>query len=258
MSKKRQTAIFDPQGKPSAQLTTLSYNYVDGHVIPEHFHKEDQLVFAAKGVMTITTQHGSWVVPPLRAVWIPGDEIHSIAMSGQVLMRTLYFAPKFVRSVSKRCFVFNVSPLFRELILHACSRKTWQIRVSSDRRLIEMIVAELKEAKSVALDLPHPKDQRACRVAEILIKNPSDPRTLEELCKNVGGSKRTIERVFLDETNMTFGKWRQQLRLLHGIRMLAAGEKVITAALDAGYGGPSAFISAFKKSFGQTPYKYFG
>jgi AraC-like DNA-binding protein len=258
MSKKRQTAIYDPQGDSQGQLTTLSYNYVDGHVIPGHFHREDQLVFAAKGVMTVVTSQGSWVVPPLRAVWIPGNEIHSITMSGQVLMRTLYFAPKFVRPGLKRCFVLNVSGLLRELILHSCSRKSWSIKVSRDRRLIEMIFDELKGAESVPLELPYPKDQRAWRVSEILTKNPSDSRTLDELCRDVGGSKRTIERVFLDETNMTFGKWRQQLRFLHGIRMLAAGEKVITAALDAGYSGPSAFISAFKKSFGQTPYRYFG
>src|SRR4051812_15035063 len=105
MSQKRQRPIYDPQGLQSAQLTTLSYDYVDGHVVPKHFHKEHQLVFASKGVMTIRTSQGIWVVPPLRAVWIPGGEVHSIAMAGSVLMRTLYFEPKSIRSVSKKCFV---------------------------------------------------------------------------------------------------------------------------------------------------------
>src|SRR5207245_5881630 len=36
---------------------------------------------------------------------------------------------------------------------------------------------------------------------------------------------RTIQRVFLEETKMNFGKWRQQLRLLHGLQLLASGEK---------------------------------
>src|SRR5690242_20606139 len=108
MSKKRQPPIYDPQGKPSVQLTTLSYDYVDGHIVRDHFHKENQLVFASKGVMTIRTAHGIWVVPPLRAVWIPGNEVHSIAMSGTVLMRTLYFARKASKIVTKKCFVLNV------------------------------------------------------------------------------------------------------------------------------------------------------
>ena len=34
---------------------------------------------------------------------------------------------------------------------------------------------------------------------------------------------------------MTVGKWRQQVRMLHSIPILASGEKVINVALSAGY-----------------------
>lgn len=57
---------------------------------------------------------------------------------------------------------------------------------------------------------------------------------------------------------MTFSKWRQQLRLLHVMQRLASGEKVIAAALDAGYNSTSAFISMFSKQLGQTPARYLG
>src|SRR4051812_42912460 len=125
MSKKRQSPVLDPHGIPDVELTTLSHDFESGHEVPPHFHKEDQLVFACKGVMTIRTAHGIWVVPPLRAVWIPGDEIHSIVTGASVLMRTLYFAPHIVKLDRKKCFVLNVSPLFRELILHACLKPHW-------------------------------------------------------------------------------------------------------------------------------------
>jgi AraC-like DNA-binding protein/quercetin dioxygenase-like cupin family protein len=258
MSRKRQSPIYNPQGRPAVQLTTLSYTFADGHIVQEHFHKEDQLLFASKGVMTIRTGNGIWVVPPLRAVWIPGNEIHSIVMAGSVLMRTLYFAPKFAEATPRKCFVLNVSSLFRELILHACTKPAWKIRIAEEGRIIEVLLDQLKLASTIPLQLPEPKDSRAARVVEILIGDPSDPRTLGELCKGTGGSKRTIERAFLDDTGMTFGKWRQQLRLLHGMRLLAAGEKVTVAALESGYNSPSAFIAVFKKALGHTPHQYLG
>src|SRR5579862_6800244 len=118
MSKKRQV-LFDPRADKSSQLMTLSHEFKNHHVIPEHFHDTDQLVFASKGVMTVRTSEGVWVVPPLRAVWIPTNLPHSISMSGDVSMRTLYFAKRAIKCVPRGCAVINVSPLLRELIVHA-------------------------------------------------------------------------------------------------------------------------------------------
>ena len=39
--------------------------------------------------------------------------------------------------------------------------------------------------------------------------------------------------------------------------VLAAGQAVTSVALDVGYDSPSAFISAFRVTFGQTPGEYF-
>lgn len=96
------------------------------------------------------------------------------------------------------------------------------------------------------------------RIVQALVADPGQRLTLQRLCKDCGASKRTIERLFRAETKMTFGKWRQQLRLLHGLQVLASGEKVTGAALDAGYSSPSAFISMFRKQLGTTPARYFG
>lgn len=109
----------------------------------------------------------------------------------------------------------------------------------------------------VPLQLPHPSDPRAARVAEGLMASPGCGRTLAQICQGSGASKRTMERLFQRETGMSFGKWRQQLRLMHAMRLLAEGAKVTHAALEAGYSTPSAFISMFRKVLGTTPTLYF-
>ena len=121
---------------------------------------------------------------------------------------------------------------------------------------IEIIVDQLKAGDSIPLQLPHPTDSRTMRVVKALLDDPGDQRDLARLCKDCGASKRTIQRVFLVETKMNFGKWRQQLRLLHGLQLLASGEKVTAVALEAGYSSPSAFISMFRKQLGTTPMRY--
>jgi AraC-like DNA-binding protein len=65
-----------------------------------------------------------------------------------------------------------------------------------------------------------------------------------------------VERLFLDETGITLGKWRQQLRLMNAMRLLGEGAKVTYAALEAGYSTPSAFIAAFRRSLGTSPTLY--
>ena len=257
MSQKCHSLLLDRRGQPLAQIASVSCDFENGHVIPEHFHPEDQLVFASKGVMSVRTKQGIWVVPPLRAVWIPAKTPHSITMSGPVSMRTLYFLPKLVRAFPAKCFVMNVSSLLRELILHACKFPKLSKKAPVQRSIIEIIVDQLEAADSIPLQLPHPTDSRAMRIVQALRADPGKQRTLGELCEDCGASKRTIERLFIAETKMTFGKWRQQLRLLHAMQLLASGEKVTGAALDAGYNSTSAFISLFRRQLGTTPTRYF-
>jgi AraC-like DNA-binding protein len=255
MSHKRQKTIECPK-QPSV-VTTLTYEFVHGHVIPAHFHHEDQLVYACRGVMTVRTDAGTWIVPAQRAVWIPARTPHSIVMSGTVSMRTLYLRPGLVKKLPRICCVVNISSLLKELVLHACQFPSLNRKAKTQMHLIELMIAQLNAVQAVPLQLPSPSDPRARRVAEALQKDPGDQVPLNRVCEKAGASKRTIERIFQAETQLSLGKWRQQLRLLRSLQLLAAGEKISHAALEAGYSTPSAFIAMFRKALGTTPRKYF-
>lgn len=256
MSHRCHSILHDGSGRLLSHAASVSADLADGHVIAEHSHPEDQLLFASTGVMTLRTKEGIWVVPSLRAVWIPANTPHSVEISGAVSMRTLYLLPKLCPFAPQKCLVINVSPLLRELILHACQFARLRKRSAVERRIIEIVIDQLKAVECVPLQLPYPRDPRAMHVANALDSNPGDRRHLPALCKMCGACKRTIQRTFLEETGMTFAKWRQQLRLLHGMQLMARGEKVSTAALEAGYQSTSAFISMFRKQLAATPTRY--
>lgn len=258
MSQKRQAAIFDRSPDRRSQITTLTHDYPGAYVIPLHYHDRDQLVYASRGVMTVRTHDGAWVVPTHRAVWIPAAVPHTIAMSGNVAMRTLYFKPRLVKALPRSCCVVNVPFLLRDLVLHACTFPVLNRTIKRQRHVIDLILDQLEAIQMVPLQLPNPSDPRAQSITAALVAHPGDPRPLRQFCKLAGASKRTVERLFLDDVGMTFGKWRQQLRLMQAMRLLAEGAKVTYAAMEAGYSTPSAFISMFRKTLGTTPARYFG
>lgn len=258
MSKKRQAATFDRLASDGNAITTLTRNYAANHVIPLHFHNRDQLVYATRGVMTVQTDEGAWVVPTHRGVWIPKDVVHTIAMSGPVAMRTLYLKPRLVKALPRTCCVVNISPLLKELIVEACTVGALKSRVLTQRHLIDVIIDQMQVVQTVPLQLPTLTDPRALRVADALLADPGNRQSLSQICEESGASSRTIERIFQEEAAMTVGKWRQQLRLMHAMRLLGEGEKVTYAAQEAGYSAPSAFIAAFRKMLGTTPTHYFG
>jgi AraC-like DNA-binding protein len=238
-------------------VRTLAVGYPSGAVLSRHSHDWAQLVYASDGVMTVGTEEGTWVVPPQRAVWIPAGVRHSVAMSGWVAMRTLYLAPRLLRGLPRRCCVVAVSPLLRELVLHTIVEGMLRRDQAAHRRLVDVLLDQLRVLPAVPLELPIPRDGRALRVARRLQEHPAERATLDALARRAGASRRTLERLFHLETGMSFGRWRQQARLLHAMRLLAGGAPVTTAALEVGYESTSAFIAAFSQVLGTTPGRYY-
>lgn len=253
----RQKTRAEPSTRRHACITTLTRDYAPGYLIPPHSHRRDQLVYASRGVMTVRARAGEWVVPTNRAVLIPAGVRHDITMCGAVAMRTLYLEPGLAKDLPRMCCVVNVSPLLKELILRACEYRGLDARVRRQRHLIDVLLDQMETVQAVPLQLPNPTDPRALRVAKALLGQPAEGQPLGRVCTVAGASKRTIERLFQRELGMSVGKWRQQLRLMKAMRLLADGAKVTHAALEAGYSTPSAFISMFRRALGSTPASYF-
>jgi AraC-like DNA-binding protein/quercetin dioxygenase-like cupin family protein len=238
------------------RVWAVAATYASGYEIPPHTHPTAQLVYASRGVMTVHTESGTWVVPAHRAVLVPPGVEHRIAMSGEVEMRTVYLSTE-LPFAATHCVVVNVSPLLRELILHAVERAPLYVTEPGHAHVIGLLLEQLDALPSIPLQLPAPRDARARRAADWLRRNAGGAESLDRIARRVGASKRTLERLFLAETAMSFGAWRQQLRLMQALELLAAGEPVTQVALAVGYESTSAFISRFRQVLGTTPGRYY-
>ena len=221
-----------------------------------HHHYRAQLVFASEGVMTVSTHTGTWVVPPEQAVWMPAGEEHQVVALGRLSMRSLYLHPDACAELPGEPRVLRVTRLLRELILRLAAFPTFYDVDGMAARLAAVIPDEIRTLEPEPLHLPLPHSRRLTAVTRTLIEEPADARPLSHWATVVGASERTLARHFLNETGMTFGAWRQRLRLVKAVERLAAGAPVTNVALDLGYESPSAFIAMFRRELGTTPGRY--
>ena len=231
--------------------------YPPGYTTYGHWHRRAQLVYASSGVITVTTVKGVWVVPPQRAVWIPAAIEHDIRTAGRLSMRSAYISQEEFPWLPVDCCVVVVTPLLKELILRAADLPQSYDLGGYQERIMTLVLDEIRKLPVMPLHLPEPSDPRLKEIAEGIKQNPADRRTLMEWGKEVGASSRTLARLFLADTGMTFRHWQRQARLLDGLVRLAGRQPVTEVALELGYETPSAFIAMFRRALGVTPGQYF-
>ena len=206
--------------------------------------------------MTVVTRDGTWMVPPQQAVWVPAGVQHEVRALGPLAMRSLYFLPELAKSLPDRCRVVRVSPLLRELILRAVAFPQEGRPSPAESRLLALIPDEITALAEEPLHLPMPRDGRLRAITDALSAAPADARPLSHWATTAGASERTLARLFLKQTGLTFGAWRQRLRLITAVARLAEGHAVTGVAFDLGYDSPSAFIAMFRRQLGAPPGRY--
>lgn len=211
-------------------VTALAEDYPNGQITPRHQHPNAQLIHAVQGVMVVETDYGQWVVPPTRGLWIPGGVDHRIRMVGEVMMRTAFINANAALNISadqgalpQQCVVLKISALLRELIIAVIDVPIPYAEDSRASRLARLVLDEIQQMRVLPLHLPMPSDRRLLEICSAINATPDDNTTATEWARRLHVDPKTIQRLFVRETGMTFGQWRTQARLLLALERLAAG-----------------------------------
>lgn len=239
-------------------VAALADEYPSGHVDPMHNHVRAQLIYAISGVATVITGAAHFVLPPQRALWVPGGVEHEVHFRDQVSIRTLYIAPNATAGLPENCRIVEVSDLLRELIVEATRIPVEYDVDGRDGRIMALILDELSRAPAVPLHVPMPKNDRLLRVCYAILHNPAKELAIDECADLAAMGRRTFTRAFRRETGMSYAIWCQNVRLMEAVSRLAGGQSVTSVALDVGYSSPSAFTAMFRRVFGVPPSHYSG
>ncbi len=239
-----------------AQIRTFSARFSPGHVIEKHSHSWSQLLFASEGVIAVETQVACWVVPTSRAIWVPAGNEHAVKMHGRVFLQTVYFDTQRESLVELSCAAYEVPPLLRELIVFACKKGIINGDTEEHRCLIKFLTLQVKKLRPFPLMIPMPQDERARSLALQVINDPNFEKSLREVCDGCGASLRTMQRIFAKEIGMPLSRWRNQVKMVHAVQLLASGKTITQIALDLGFESVSAFVFSFRQYFGVSPGQY--
>lgn len=251
----RETLIdFDPDSKsgPSVALRVdLSESENEMHQ-----HRKGQLVLALRGGVTCRVPGALWLVPPHSGVWIPSGMPHSNRATANARICYLFVEPD-AAALPDECCTLAVSSMLREMIERLADLPPVYPPGGPTDRFVRVLLDELVGMPVEHLSLPISEHPKLHLIANALAGNPGDRRSLTQWAAHVAMSERSLGRLVEKETALSFGRWRQQLRLIVALRRLSEGATVQQVSFELGYESTTAFITMFKKALGKTPGHYF-
>ncbi|WP_437655160.1 AraC family transcriptional regulator [Sorangium sp. So ce1182] len=221
-----------------------------------HAHRESQLMYLVRGEMICEASSALWIVPPQSALWIPASVTHRIRASAPLEGYSVFVEPGAAPSLPQDCCAVSVTPLFRELLLRLAARPALYDLDGPDARLVGVLLDELATVSIEKHRLPMPSDPRLRRLVDAMTADPAIGVTTKTWAKRIGVSERTLNRLLVEETGLSFGRWRQQLHIILAIQKLSRGAAVQSVALDLGYESASSFVTMFRKALGTSPARY--
>jgi AraC-like DNA-binding protein len=234
----------------------IGTDYPPSFELAEHQHRRGQLLYAASGVVAVSTPQGAWVAPPERAVWIPGGTPHAVRMVGAVQTRSVLVDQAVYPGLARSCRVLGVSPLLRQLLVEAAHVPIEYEEAARDGLVMRLLVAEIERAPLIPLAVPFPRHAALAARGHAFVERPDAHVTIDQWADALAMNRRRFTRLFRQETGMSFAQWRQQACLSAALPRLASGEPITTIALDLGYDGPANFSTMFKRALGVSPSRY--
>ncbi|MBK1783166.1 helix-turn-helix transcriptional regulator [Prauserella cavernicola] len=208
-----------------------------------HSHDEPHLIWVVSGRGRVTTPAGVYVLPSGTGLWLAARVPHAMSWD----------EPGFAGG----------------FLLHESATPVAGAAVIDDARVAESVAAVLVAApgsdtdrapfralladalartEPTAFALPRPAHPVAATIADALLAG--EAATLETLALGHHLSPRHVQRLFLDETGLTFRQWRSRARLNRALAELRSGATVTRAAQRSGYRTRQGLVKALRREGG--------
>lgn len=223
-----------------------------------HAHRAHQLLYVSTGLLQVEVEgHGRTPLPPRRAALVTGGARHRVTVRAAASLRTVYFGVDFAPPPEPSLAVFPVTPVLREMVLHAQRWAPEHTPSELSRSFFETLWRLAREASEGAWTLRRPDPRHPVAAAAVAHLCRDLRASLRETAAAAHSSPRTLQRVLDRELGASFLALRGQLRIVEAVeRLVDPHLSLSTLAHELGYATPSAFSSAFRAAVGEPPSRY--
>ena len=173
---------------------------------PEHSHARGQLFALTGGLLVVEAGSERWMFPSERCAWIPPDFEHAARSVGGAAGSLVFLSAGLCRGLPKKPRLFRSSQLILDIVHRTLAWSPSQPLSPAQRRLIDVLRDEIRQPEQQSQRLPMPKEERLAKVAQTLLDDVANKRTLDEWARFAGTSRRAFMRAFSAEVSMTFGR----------------------------------------------------
>jgi AraC-like DNA-binding protein len=246
-----------PMNAPGTVARAGSFHRDGMHVdLQWHYHDMHKLLYAFEGAIEVESTRGRNLIPRQLAAWIPAGVPHCTSIHG-IRWVSVYFTTSMLEHHESRVRTVFASPLMREMLREAMR---WPV-TTPDSPLRTMFYATMAKfceewiEHEVALFVPVCRHTRVKRVLDYTVQHLD--LGLDEICRHVGISQRSLRRNLKAQTGMTWEEYRHRNLLLQAISLLGeTDEPVSQIAARCGFASPSAFAKVFREQLGEVPSDY--
>lgn len=227
---------------------------------PMHEHSAAQLTFAASGMVQVHTDAGRWLVPPQLGVWIPAGVRHHVEVLSDAELWMVHWDPAAAQAWAPparldRTFALRITPLMRTLLDAAFDSA---MSVEKTELVVRLMLHELTQTAHAPTFLPLPTGAVGKRIAAVALGDVRNGLSVAAIASRAATSVRTLSRVFVAETGLTFKVWRQRARIVHAMGSLARGKAIAQVAAELGFASTASFSYAFRQVTATTPTAFLG
>ncbi|WP_170134979.1 helix-turn-helix transcriptional regulator [Acuticoccus kandeliae] len=232
-------------------LIGVATRFAVAEMPPLHHHRRAQIAYSPDTAINVLAGGRHHVLTPGEAILLPPALPHRIWARTPRIAQNLYLDPASApRAPDAKALA--VAPLERELIAVMAAASASDRADRAFANLLAVFLDRLRPAESPAF--PAPVDPALRRIHEAWLDDPAALDTpIDVWADRLALTRRTLQRRIARETGLSYRDWQRRTRLTAAVGPLLMDAPVKHVAAEAGYRSASAFVAAFRATFGVTP-----